>query len=60
LLLHEIGGKIPTIKILLMPEGVSAQVIRGRDETLVELCKRYGYRYCNRLHVEIFGQKRGT
>jgi 7-carboxy-7-deazaguanine synthase len=45
---------------LLMPEGTSTEVIRGRDETLLEICKRYGYRYCNRLHIELFGHTRGT
>ena len=34
--------------------------IRERDETLIDLCLRRGYRYCNRLHIEIFGNKRGT
>jgi len=60
LLLHEVNRTIPPVKILLMPEGTSAQTIRGRDETLVDLCKRYGYRYCDRLHVNLFGHSRGT
>ena len=60
LLLRELDMKIPPSKILLMPEGISTAVIRGRDETLLDICKRHGYRYCNRLHVEIFGHTRGT
>jgi len=60
LLLSEVGVKIPSAKILLMPEGISTAAIRGRDQTLVEICKQHGYRYCNRLHVEIFGHTRGT
>ena len=60
LLLRAANRIIPPSKVLLMPEGTSVGVIRGRDETLVELCKRNGYRYCNRLHVEIFGHTRGT
>lgn len=60
LLLSEVNQIISPSKVLLMPEGTSNQVIRGRDETLVDLCKRNGYRYCNRLHVEIFGHTRGT
>ncbi len=59
-LLSKVNRKIPAVKILLMPEGTSTAVIRGRDETLLEICKRYGYRYCNRLHVELFGHTRGT
>ena len=60
LLLDEVGVKVPSTKILLMPEGISTAAIRGRDQTLLEICKQHGYRYCNRLHVEIFGHTRGT
>jgi 7-carboxy-7-deazaguanine synthase len=60
LLLRQVAMKIPPAKILLMPEGISTTAIRGRDETLVEFCKQNGYRYCNRLQVEIFGHTRGT
>jgi len=59
-LLHRIDRDIPPHKVLLMPEGVTTDAIRGRDESLVDVCKERGYRYCNRLHVEIFGNKRGT
>jgi 7-carboxy-7-deazaguanine synthase len=59
-LLSQVSRKIPPAKVLLMPEGTSTTVIRGRDETLLDLCKRHGFRYCNRLHVELFGHTRGT
>jgi 7-carboxy-7-deazaguanine synthase len=55
-----LGKDIAASKILLMPEGISTDAIRSRDETLVDICKRRGYRYCNRLHVELFGHTRGT
>jgi 7-carboxy-7-deazaguanine synthase len=60
LLLRDLNQTIPSEKILLMPEGISSATIRGRDQTLVEICKQHGYRYCNRLHVEMFGHTRGT
>ena len=53
-------SEIPPEKVLLMPEGADVGTIRGRDETLIDLCKRYGYRFCNRLHIELFGNKPGT
>jgi 7-carboxy-7-deazaguanine synthase len=59
-LLERIGRPIPPSKILVMPQGTDVRTIRGRDESLVDLCLRRGYRYCNRLHVELFGNKRGT
>ena len=60
LLLRDLRQTIPSVKILLMPEGTSVEVLRGRETTLIDVCKRYGYRYCNRLHVELFGHTRGT
>ncbi len=60
LLLRDLGGKIPPEKILLMPEGITVEALRSREATLVELCRRHGYRYCHRLHIELFGNRRGT
>jgi 7-carboxy-7-deazaguanine synthase len=59
-LLAQIDRPIPPSKVLLMPQGTDVRTIRGRDETLVDVCLRRGYRFCNRLHIEIFGNKRGT
>ena len=59
-LLSDLKRSVPPHKILLMPEGTTIEKIRGRNETLVELCKRHGYRFCHRLHVELFGHTRGT
>jgi 7-carboxy-7-deazaguanine synthase len=60
LLLRELGGKIPPERIFLMPEGVTVEALREREKPLVELCLRHGYRYCPRLHIELFGNTRGT
>jgi len=43
-----------------MPEGTDPSTIRSRNATLVDICKRYGYRYCHRLHIELFGNTKGT
>ncbi len=59
-LLAEIGLPISPHKVQLMPQGTDLHTIRGRDESLIDLCKRRGYRYCNRLHIELFGNRRGT
>lgn len=52
-------GAIPE-RILLMPEGISADRLHERAEWLVEICKQYGYRFCPRLHVLIYGNRRGV
>lgn len=55
-----IGLPVPPEKVLLMPEGTSAEAIRSRQMLLVEACKAKGYRYSPRLHIDLFGNKRGT
>jgi len=47
-------------RVLLMPEGVSADELRVRGGWVVELCKTHGFRYCPRLHVELYGHRRGV
>jgi 7-carboxy-7-deazaguanine synthase len=47
-------------KVLLMPEGVTLEEIRGRAGWLGELCKARGYRYAHRLQLELYGNRRGT
>jgi 7-carboxy-7-deazaguanine synthase len=46
--------------VLLMPEGIDSPTLAQRGAWLADLCKRTGYRFCPRLHVELFGHTRGT
>jgi 7-carboxy-7-deazaguanine synthase len=46
--------------VLLMPEGIDMETLRSRADWIGEVCKAKGYRYCPRLHVELYGNKRGT
>lgn len=59
-MLRETGAAIPPSKILLMPEGVTVEALRARAGWLGELCKTRGYRYAPRLHIELYGNRRGT
>ena len=47
-------------RVLLMPEGVDPESLRERGRWLVEVCKAEGFRYCPRLHVELYGSRRGV
>ena len=58
-LLAELRGWSPA-DVLLMPEGTSVDVLASRSAWLSDVCKRTGYRYAPRLHVELYGNKRGT
>ncbi len=51
---------IPPHKVLLMPEGTTLERLRGRAAWLSDICKERGYRYAHRLHIELYGNKRGT
>ena len=46
--------------VLLMPEGTDAATLRSRAGWIGDVCKRTGFRYCPRLHVELYGNTRGT
>lgn len=50
----------PADRILLMPEGVEPGVLHERSQWLVEVCKQKGYRFCPRIHVLLWGAKRGV
>ena len=47
-------------KVILMPEGIDAAVLRERGVWLAETCKQEGFRFSPRLHVELWGNRRGT
>ena len=59
-MIQETGCAIAPSKVLLMPEGTTLAAIRSRAEWLSELCKARGYRYAHRLHIELYGNTRGT
>src|SRR3954470_13325890 len=59
-MLDALHREIPRHKVLLMPEATSLEKMRDRAGWLGELCKARGYRYAHRLHIELYGNRRGT
>jgi 7-carboxy-7-deazaguanine synthase len=59
-MLAGIGRTVPPGKVLLMSEGVTVESLRAKAGWLGELCKARGYRYAPRLHIELYGNRRGT
>lgn len=51
---------IPRQRVLLMPEGRTAAELNRSSEWLAEVCRDGGFRFCDRLHVRIWGDKRGV
>ena len=51
---------LPRERILLMPEGIRREEILERSAWVVEACKRHGFRYSPRLHILLWGARRGV
>jgi len=47
-------------RVVLMPEGTTPEAIRERAPWLTEICKREGFRYSPRLHIDLWGNRRGV
>ena len=47
-------------RVVLMPEGTDADILRERAVWLVEICKQQGYRFTPRLHIDLYGHRRGV
>ncbi len=55
---HEIGA--PARNVILMPEGIDHKTLQQRGLWITEACKQHGYRFSPRLHVDLWGAKRGV
>ncbi len=50
----------PADKVILMPEGITSEALSERGAWVAELCKTHGYRFGPRLHVYLYGNRRGV
>jgi len=51
---------LPATRVMLMPEGYTDRGLRERSVALAEICKRHGFRLSPRLHVWMWGARRGV
>ena len=63
--LTEVHAIVETIgasksRVVLMPEGIDAAVLLERSRWLVDVCKQEGFRFSPRLHIDLWGNRRGT
>ena len=61
----EVRGVVTAIgaskeRVLLMPEGIEPGVLAERGRWLAEICKRDGFRFSPRMHIELWGNRRGV
>ncbi len=47
-------------RVILMPEGTDPERLRERGVWLAEVCKEEGFRFSPRLHVDLWGNRRGV
>jgi 7-carboxy-7-deazaguanine synthase len=47
-------------RVVLMAEGTRSDVIRERSQWLAEICKDQGFRFSPRLHIDLWGNRRGV
>jgi 7-carboxy-7-deazaguanine synthase len=49
----------PANRVILMPEGTDTATLHGRAVWLAEICKAENFRFSPRLHVDLYGNRRG-
>lgn len=47
-------------RVVLMPEGTDPETLRERGRWLAELSKQEGFRFSPRLHIDLWGNRRGV
>ncbi len=53
-------GSLDRQRVLLMPEGITPEVLQQRQEWLEPLCAQHGFTFCPRMHIQWYGNRRGT
>ncbi len=67
--LHEVASQVVDFKkwtdkdvdsrVYLMPQALTKAQLEERSEWLIEECKKTNWNFCDRLHIRIWGPKRG-
>lgn len=51
---------LPATRVLLMPEGRDEATLQRRRLWLADLCREKNYRFSDRLHIQLWGSRRGV
>ncbi len=52
--------RLPREEIYLMPEGTDDETLHARGLVVAEICRREGFSFTGRMHIELWGHRRGT
>ena len=61
--LHEVVTRLKIAepnRVLIMAQGTMPRQIRSKAQWIVESCKKFGYGYTPRLHIDLYGNRPGT
>lgn len=58
--INEILSSIPKCDVYLMPLGDTADEINKNCEDVIEMAIENGFKYCDRLHIRVWDNKRGV
>ncbi len=47
-------------RIYLMPQGTLPEALNSKRLWLVDICKAYGFNFTDRLHIQLWGNKKGV
>jgi 7-carboxy-7-deazaguanine synthase len=53
-------GNVDAARVLIMAQGTTRRQLDEKSGWIVRECLRYGYSFTPRLHIELFGNRRGT
>ena len=52
-------NEVDRTRVLIMAQGKTSTQLRARAKWIVQHCLKHGYGYTPRLHIELFGNRRG-
>jgi len=52
--------EIDAQKVYLMPEGKTPEDLNSKQQWLIDVCKKYNFNFTDRLHIHVYGAKRGV
>ena len=53
-------ANVDSSRVLIMAQGTTKKQLAARARWIVDLCLRHGFGFTPRLHIELFGNRRGT
>src|SRR3990170_711403 len=52
--------RVDSTRVLVMAQGKTSGELRRKAKWIVKLCLKHGYGFTPRLHIDLFGNRRGT